>query len=84
MTLPQIRKALLWCTVINFGVLIVWSLLMLNPHEWLHQIWLPRFRISAEQFDLVSFQGIVLYKSLTLIFNLVPLVALCFVGERKS
>jgi hypothetical protein len=82
MTLSEIRKALLWCVIINFGLLIVWASLMFAPHDWLHQIWCPRFGMSAQQLDLVSFQGIVLYKMLTLFFNLVPLIALCCIGRK--
>jgi hypothetical protein len=36
MSIAMIRKALLWCAVITYGVLIVWWLFFLIAHDWLH------------------------------------------------
>jgi hypothetical protein len=38
MSLETARTALLWCAVINYGVLVVWFLLYAQPHEWLYRI----------------------------------------------
>jgi hypothetical protein len=73
-------EVLLWCAVINYGLLLVWVALFVLPHGWLHRLWGRWFRLSAEQFDLVNFAGIVLYKSAVLLFNLVPYIALRIVG----
>jgi hypothetical protein len=80
MSVATVRSMLLWCTLINSGVLAVWGLLMLLPHGWLHRLTARRFRISPEQFDTVSYAGIVLYKILVLVFNLVPYIALLIAG----
>jgi hypothetical protein len=54
--------------------------LFVLPHGWMHRLWGRWFRLSAEQFDLVNFTGIVLYKSAVLLFNLVPYIVLRIVG----
>lgn len=82
MNLVTARSMLLWCTLINYGLLAFWGLLMLMPHGWMQRLWGRWYRISPEQFDLVSFSGIVLYKILIFMFNLVPYIALLIVGRE--
>ena len=70
------RNALLWCTVINYALLMMWFALYVLPHTWLHRLWGHWFRLTAEQFDAINFAGIAIYKVGILLFNLVPYVAL--------
>jgi hypothetical protein len=74
------RNALLLCTVINYGLLVVWFLLFVLPHEWLYRLWGRWFHLTAQQFDAVNFAGIALYKVGIILFNLVPYVALRILG----
>lgn len=80
MSIEIVRSALLWCTLINYGLLALWGLLMLAPHEWAHRLGSRWYRISAEQFDAIQLAGILLYKILIFVFNLVPYIALLIVG----
>jgi hypothetical protein len=80
MNIMIVRDALLWCAVINFGILAVWSLLFVLSHEWLHRLWSRQFSLTAEQFDSVNFARIVLYKTGIILFNLTPYLALRIVG----
>ena len=79
MSIEIVRGMLLWCTVINYGVVVFWFLLFALPHEWLYRLWGRWFRLTVEQFDAVNFAGMALYKVGILLFNLVPYVALGFV-----
>jgi len=76
MDIEVVRNALLWCTVINYGLLMFWFALYALPHRWMHRLWGRWFRLTTEQFDAINFAGIVLYKVGILLFNLVPYVAL--------
>ena len=76
MSSEAVRDALLWCTVMNVGLLAVWSILCLLPHEWIYRLTSKCFRITEEQFDAINFGGIVFYKVSIFLFNLVPYVAL--------
>lgn len=80
MSIEQLRDALLYCTVINFGLLVLWGLFFLLPHAWLYRLAGRVFRLSAEQFDAINLAGIVFYKLSVLLFNLVPYLALRIVG----
>lgn len=76
MSIEMVRDALAWCTVLNFGFLAVWGVLIVLPHEWMYRIWSRWVRLSAEQFDAVNLGGIVLYKIGIFLLNLVPYLAL--------
>ena len=76
MSIEVVRNALLWCTFLNYALLLVWFLLYALPHNWLYRLCAKWFRITPEQFDAINFAGIVLYKTAVLLFNLVPYVAL--------
>ena len=80
MSMEMARNALLWCAVLNYGLVVVWFLLYALAHEWLYRLWGRWFRLTAEQLDTINFAGIVLYKVGILLFNLVPYVALRIVG----
>ena len=80
MSITAIQNVFLWCVLINYGVLALWSLLMILPRGWLHQLSGRWYRISPEQFDTFNFAGLVLYKILIILFNLVPYIALLIVG----
>ena len=80
MSIDVARNFFLWCAVINYLVLMVWFLLIVSPHQWLYRLWGKWFPLTAQQFDIINFGGIALYKLGILLFNLVPYVALRIVG----
>jgi hypothetical protein len=80
MNIESIRDLLLWCTVINYGVLLIWALLFTAAHEWMHQLHGRWFRLPVERFDAIHYAGMAVYKIAILVFNLVPYVALHIVG----
>jgi hypothetical protein len=82
MTLEMARSFFLWCTVINYGVLILWVLVFVFAHEALRW-WCGKWaRMSADQFDLFNLAGITIYKLGIFLFNLVPCIALYIIGVR--
>lgn len=80
MSIEVTRSFLLWCAVINYGILLVWFLVFVLAHDWLQRVHGRWFRLSQEQFDTLHYAGIALYKLGILIFNLVPWIALCIVS----
>lgn len=80
MNIATLRQVLLYCTIINFGVLALWVALALPPHyritRWAAGFWgLPPERVAA-----INFAGLVLYKAAILFFNLIPYLVLRIVG----
>ncbi len=80
MTIAWTRSFLLWCTVINYGILIVWFLVFTLAHDWMQRLHGRWFRLSANQFDVLHYAGMAIYKIGVILFNLVPLVVLYFLG----
>ena len=80
MSIATVRDVLLWCAVINYGVLLVWFLVFCAAHDWLHRLHRRWFRLSAEQFDAAHYAAMAIYKIGILLVNLVPYVALRIVG----
>jgi hypothetical protein len=84
MSIAVVRKALLWCAVINYGVLIMWWLFFLFTHDWMHGLHSRWFHLSVEQFDALHYTGMALYKVGILLLNLVPYIALRIVGRAET
>jgi hypothetical protein len=80
MSLELLRNFLLWCTVINYGLLLVWFLSFTLARDWFQRFHGRWFRLSADQFDTLHYAGMAVYKLGILLFNLVPYIALCIVG----
>ena len=80
MMLQTISSALLWGAVLNYGVLLIWFLgfsLMHDPLYRLHHRW---FALPIERFDAIHYAGMGGYKIATLLFFLVPWLALALAG----
>jgi hypothetical protein len=84
MSLEMIRKVLLWCTVINYGILLIWFLFFMLAHDWIYQLHGTWFHLSVEQFDALHYAGMALYKVGILLLNLVPYIALRLVGRADA
>jgi hypothetical protein len=80
MSIDLLREVLLWCTIINYSVLLVWFLVFRYAHDWmfgLHGRW---FRLSVERFDAIHYAAMAIYKLGIFLFNLVPYVVLLTVA----
>lgn len=76
MTLETLRSFLLWCTVINYGMLLVWFLLFMTARNFMRRVHGRWFPLTEREFYLVHYAGMGLYKLGIILFNLVPLIAL--------
>lgn len=77
MQIEVIRSVLLWCLVINFGILMLWFVMFILAHDWIYRLHSKWFKIPVEQFDCIHYAGIVIFKMAIMLFNLVPYIALC-------
>jgi len=80
MTLDIVRNALGWCTVINFGVLLAWLLLITLARDWVYDLHRRWFKLSTEALNTIHYAGMGLFKIGIWLFNLVPYLALRMVG----
>ena len=80
MNLEILRNFLLWCTLINYVMILVWFLFFVLAHNWMYSFHGRWFRLTVEQFDSIHYAGMAIYKIGILLFNLIPYAALCIVG----
>jgi len=76
MSLDILKAVLFWSFAINYGLLLLWFVLIVVAHDPLFRITARWFRISVRTFDKVNYGGIAAYKICILFFTLVPWVAL--------
>jgi hypothetical protein len=50
----MVQEFLLWCTLINYGILLVWFLAFTLAHDWIHRLHSKWFRLSMDQFDAIK------------------------------
>jgi len=78
MTSEAVRSFLLWCAVINYGILLLWFLVFVFAHGWMYRLHGRWFQLSREQFDALHYAGMSIFKVGIMLFNLVPCVVLYF------
>ncbi len=76
MTTQTLATALLWCFVINYGILILWLIVQRTLGGFLYRMVGWFFKLTPEQFDHANYMALALYKVAVILFNLVPYVAL--------
>jgi len=80
MAVEFIRHVLAWCTLINLGILLWWFLFYTLAHEWVYSFHGRWFKLSKEQFDIIQYGGMAVFKIGIILFNLVPYIALRIVS----
>ena len=83
MNILYLRKVLLYCTLINYALLLLWFFLLIEPHPWMYRF-VPATVISPTDFDRLNFACMVLYKILVILFNLVPCIVLYLVRPASE
>ena len=76
MTIELILDFLAWCTVINFGILLIWILFFALAHDWIYRLHGKWFNISLQNFDSIHYASMAVYKLGIILFNLVPYIVL--------
>lgn len=75
---------LLWCTILNYLVLVLWFMAFRLAHEWLFKLHGRWFHLTTAQFDVLHYAGMAVYKVGILLLNLVPLIALNIIARHGS
>ncbi|TJZ67999.1 DUF6868 family protein [Chitiniphilus eburneus] len=76
----ELKDFLLWSTVLNYIVLLVWFGVLIAARGWLYRLHGRWFKLAPETFDALHYGGMACYKIGILLFNLVPLIVLCVLG----
>jgi hypothetical protein len=84
MTRLPLGDFLLWCTIVNYVVLLLWFIVFVLAHEWMFRLHGRWFHLTQVQFDGLHYAGMAIYKVGILLLNLVPLIALHIVSRHAA
>ena len=80
MDIQTLTSFFMWCTIINGGILVLWSLFFLSAPNFVYRTQSRWFSISRENFDLVFYCFLGAFKIFFMFFSLVPWIALSIIG----
>jgi len=80
MTIEVARALLMWCTIVDYGILLVWFGAFVFAHDVMLGIHARWFHLSRDQFDAIHYLGMSIFKIGIMLFNLVPFVVLSILG----
>jgi len=80
MDLQTLTTFFMWCTVINGGLLILWTVFCGFAPDLVYRIQYRFFPIPRETYDVIIYSFLGLFKIVFLVFNLVPYLALRIMG----
>ncbi len=84
MTVESAQAFLLWCLVVNYGILLLWLLVFWFGHDWMFRLHNRWFLLSKERFDGIHYASMAAYKLGIVLLNLTPYVALRLIGLHAS
>jgi hypothetical protein len=76
MNLDVLRDVLMWCTIINMGMLALSFLILAGARSWVYSLHSRWFPMKEETFTVVLYSFLGFYKTLVILFNAVPWIAL--------
>lgn len=76
MNLELLRTFFGWCTLIHFGVLLVWTGMFVFGHGWMYRFHGRMFPMPEPTFNAIHYAGLAFYKLTAIVFCFVPWVVL--------
>ena len=80
MDIQVLTTFFMWCTILNVALLVLSSLMCLCAREWVCRIHCKLFSISRENFNVMIYAFLGVYKFLVITFSVIPYVALLIIG----
>ncbi len=80
MDIQTLTGFFMWCTIINGGMLIFWSIMLMLTPDLVYRIQSKWFPVPRETFNVIIYAFLGLMKIVFLVFNVVPYIALRIVG----
>jgi len=80
MDIQILTRFFMWCTILNFGLLMLIFILCMLASDLIYKTHGKWFSISRETFNVVFYSSIGIYKIFLLFFNVVPWVVLAILN----
>ena len=79
MTIYEIRDVLMWCSIMNVGLMIVMFLILWLGRRWVYNMHSKFFPVTESQFNAIIYGFLGVYKLVIYVFNIIPWIAVCIV-----
>jgi hypothetical protein len=76
MNIQTLETFFMWCTVLNGGILLLWTAFFLFAPDFLYRMQSKWFPIPRETYNTVMYSFLGFFKLVFLVFNVVPYLAL--------
>ena len=80
MDIQTLTTFFMWCTIINGALLVLWTTMCTLALDLVYRPQSKWFLTPRETFNVVIYSFLGLFKTVFLVFNVVPYVALLIVG----
>ncbi len=80
MDIQTLTDFFLWCTILNGGLLVFWTVICGFAPDLVYRLQAWWFPLPRQSFDVMIYGFLAAYKALFLVFNLVPYIALSIIG----
>ena len=80
MDIPTLQSFFMWCCIINGSLLAFWIIMLSAVPDLVYQTQRKWFPLEKEQFTVVMYGFLGLFKIFFMIFNFTPLIALLIIG----
>lgn len=82
MDITFLKTFFMWCTIIDFGLLLIMFLIfVVTGGDWVYRLHGRWFPMPKESFNVVIYSFIGGFKMLWMIFNVVPYIALVIMDK---
>ncbi len=80
MDIPTLTTFFMWCTIINAGLIIYTSVIVICAPDFVYRLHSKWFPISREAFNIAIYSYLGLLKIFFIIFSLTPWLALLIIS----
>ena len=80
MDIQTLRTFFMWCTIINGSVFLIWTIFFITTPNLIYRLQNKLFPIPRENYDIILYSFLGLFKLIFIVFNLTPYIALVIMG----
>jgi len=80
MTMDVMKQFFMWCTIINGGLFILSSVILMCAGNLVYKIHSKLFPMPRESFNAIIYSFLGFMKVIVIMFNLVPYIALAIIS----
>ena len=80
MDIATLTRFFMWCTILNLGLMIYWTLFCVFAPDLIYRMQSKFFPLPRETFNVIIYSFLGLFKIVFVVFSLVPYLALLIIG----